>query len=165
LVFFNQCFFGCGLTYISHKESSLYFQLLVDVHCWYIVGCTLYTHVYMPLGNVQQMYSKINPKIWILSSHTWYLSFLVHTPPYFLAWKSTPKTCVNLRQKLHRKFLVGVLGFLVGVLSFLFGIYGILCVNVNYILWINFLKCLPCSLWKKVRRLEKSSTAGGDGGD
>ena len=50
--------------------------------------------------------------------------------------------------------LVCLHGIFVGVLAFLFGVYGILCVILPE---KTFLKqYLQCSLWKKVRRLEKS---------
>ena len=49
----------------------------------------------------------------------WYATIL------FGLQKSTPKKCVNLRQK-QRKFLVGVLGILVGVLGILVVVLDIL---------------------------------------
>jgi len=70
-----------------------------------------------------------------MGRHTSYLSFLVH---HHIFWpeKSTPKKCVNLRQKLPRekqhKFLVGILGISVGVLGILVVVLDILLVYLVF---------------------------------
>merc|ERR1712025_53989 len=88
-----------------------------------------------------------------------YLIFVLFgTPPYFLAWKKYAKKVRKFATKIASRqnsvnFLLAYLVFWLAYLVFWLS-YLIFCWRTLFFVWCI---CLPCSLWKKVNRLVKST--------